>query len=98
VNVLETAVASVLALVGLRSLVVWSRRPFESTSVRDQLLYALFRTGRIGVWFALAGIFFAYAIRKNDESLRWLVLVPIALAAVSAWCGYALGRAPGRPS
>jgi hypothetical protein len=94
VNVVEMVVASVLAVVGLRSLVVWGRRPFESRSLRDQLLYALFRTGRIGVWFALAGIFFAYAIGKNDQSLRALVLVPIALAALSAWCGYALGRPP----
>ena len=93
-NVVETVVGSVLALLGLRSLVVWGRRPFESRSLRDQLLYALFRTGRIGVWFALAGMFFAYAVSKNDQNLRWLVLVPIALAAVSAWCGYALGRAP----
>ena len=58
--------------------------------------YALFRTGRIGVWFALAGMFFAYAVSQNDQNLRWLVLVPIALAAVSAWCGYALGREPHR--
>jgi len=96
VNVVETVVGSVLALVGLRSLAVWGRRPFESGSFRDQLLYALFRTGRIGVWFALAGMFFAYAVSQNDQNLRWLVLVPIALAAVSAWCGYALGREPHR--
>jgi len=94
VSVVETVVGSVLTVIGLRSLVVWGRRPFESRSLRDQLLYALFRTGRIGVWFALAGIFFAYAISKNDQSLQWLVLLPIALAAVSAWCGYALGRSP----
>ena len=91
-NTVEAAVGAVLAVVGFRSLVVWSRRPFESRSFRDQLLYALFRTGRIGVWFALAGIFFAYAVSKNDQDLRALVLLPLALAAVSAWCGYALGR------
>ena len=93
-NTVEAAIGAVLAVVGLRSLVVWTRRPFESRSFRDQLLYALFRTGRIGVWFALAGIFFAYAVERNDHDLRALVLLPIALAAVSAWCGYALGRAP----
>jgi len=94
VNAVEAALGGLLVLLGLRSLVVWTRRPFESRSFRDQLLYALFRTGRIGVWFALAGIFFAYSVSNHDQDLRPLVLLPIALAAVSAWCGYALGRSP----
>jgi hypothetical protein len=91
VNVVELGVGSALALVGLWSLSVWIRRPLESRSVRDQLLYALFRTGRVGLWFALAAMFFSYAISKNDQNLRWLVLVPIALAAISTMCAFALG-------
>ena len=91
-NVPEVVVGSMLALTGVRSLVVWMRRPFESRSVRDQVLYALFRTGRVGVWLALAGMFFVYAFTKHDQDVRWLVIVPIALAGVSALSAYGLGR------
>jgi len=91
-NVVEAVVGSILAVFGLRSLVVWMGRPFESRSFRDQVLYALFRTGRVGVWLALAAMFFVYAFSKHDEDVRWLVIVPIALAGVSALSAYALGR------
>ena len=91
-NVFELVVASALALLGLRSLAVWGRRPVEWRSARDVILYALFLTGRVGVWFALAGLFYGYAFVKDDQSIRWLVLVPIVLAAVSTLSAYALGR------
>jgi hypothetical protein len=61
VRPLEAAIAGVFALAGLRSLVHWIRRPFESSDVRDHLLFALFVTARAGVWFALAGMFLVYA-------------------------------------
>lgn len=58
----EAVIATLLALLGLRSLVHWIRQPFESTDLRDHLLFALFVTARAGVWFALAGIFAVYAV------------------------------------
>ena len=72
----------------------WARRPFASRSFRDHLLYALFLAARIGVWFGLAGLFLGYGLVHDDSSVRWLAIVPIALAAVSAMCSYALGRSP----
>lgn len=58
---LEGVLAGIFTLAGIRSLVHWIRRPFESTDVRDHLLFSLFVTTRAGVWFALGGIFFVYA-------------------------------------
>ena len=58
---LEFGIALLLAGFGFRSLWYWARRPFESTAIRDQLLYAVYRTGRAGMWFAFAGLFFVFA-------------------------------------
>jgi hypothetical protein len=87
---------------GLRSLWAWSRRPFEGTDVRDHLLYALYVTGRAGLWFSFAGFFLISATtgvegRAAADELsrfRWYVLVPIALAALQLVAGYFLGRRP----
>ena len=57
----EFAVALVLTALGIRSAVYWARRPFESTAIRDQLLYAAYLTGRVGMWFAFAGLFYLFA-------------------------------------
>ena len=57
----EFAVALVLTAFGIRSAVYWARRPFESTAIRDQLLYAVYLTGRVGMWFAFAGLFYLFA-------------------------------------
>ena len=38
--------------------------------------------------------FLAYALVRDDSTVRPLAIVPVALAAVSAMCGYALGRTP----
>ena len=57
----EFAVALVLTAFGIRSAAYWGRRRFESTAIRDQLLYAVYRTGRVGMWFAFAGLFFVFA-------------------------------------
>src|SRR5213594_4408815 len=90
----ELVAAGILAAVGIRSFVVWARRPFQSRSFADHVLYALFLAGRIGVWFGLAGIALGYGLAKDDTTVQWLVIVPIVLAAVSAMSAYALGRSP----
>lgn len=96
----EGAIALVLLLGGIRSLWYWLRRPFEGIDVTDHLLYAAFVTARVGLWFALAGIFLLYATldvqgRAALDELRdyvWLMLVPIVLAAVQLGAGWFLGR------
>ena len=57
----ELVVAGLFVLGGVRAIWYWSRRPFEGTDVVDHLLYALYLTGRIGLWFAFAGLFLIYA-------------------------------------
>jgi hypothetical protein len=100
VTVFELVLASLLGLLGLRSLVVWARRPFLSRSLKDHALYALWITGRVGLWFAIAGVFLISASIDErgkaftDEWSRysWYVAVPLGLAAVQLMAGYLLGR------
>ncbi len=99
-RIVEVALALLFGLGGLRSLWAWSRRRFESVDLVDQLLYAAYLTGRIGLWFAFGGFFLIYALSDArgraavDElaRFRWYVMVPIALAALQLLAGYALGR------
>jgi hypothetical protein len=96
----ELAVAGVLGLAGLRSLWVWTRRRFEGTDVVDHLLFALFLTGRIGLWFSIAGLFLLYASVDTRgraaldelEPHRWFLAVPLALAGLQLVAGWFLGR------
>jgi len=100
VRVVEILLAGLFALGGLRSLWVWSRRPFDGADVTDHVLYALFVTGRVGLWFAFAGLFAIYASSDAagraavDEltDVRWYFVVPLVLAAVQFGASYVLAR------
>jgi hypothetical protein len=100
VRVAELVLAGLLALGGLRSLWVWVHRRFEGVDVTDHALYALFVTGRVGLWFAFAGLFAIYAASDArgraaaDElgDLRWFAIVPLALGAAQLGAGWFLGR------
>jgi hypothetical protein len=99
-NVVEWVVAAMLAAGGLRSLWIWSRRRFEGNDLVDHLLYAMFTTGRVGLWFALAGLFAMYASTDVEgrafiddvERFRWYVIVLIALSAMQFLAGQLVGR------
>ncbi len=96
----ELAIALVFIAGGLRSLWVWGRRPFQGIDVVDHVLYALYLTGRIGLWFAFAGFFLIYASidvqgrAALDElaQYRWYLIVPLALAVLQLGAGWFLGR------
>jgi hypothetical protein len=102
VKVFEIVAASIFALLGVRSAVHWIRRPIDSPSLRDHVLYSLWILGRAGLWFAVAGIFAISASIEHEgrafsdewSNFRWYILVPLVLAALQAITGYALGR-PG---
>ena len=99
-KVFEIAALTVFGALGVRSLVHWARRPFDSRDPRDHLLFAMFVTGRVGLWFALAGLFLLYALTSTqgrafvDEVKRydWFVMVFMGLAALQFLGGYFLGR------
>jgi hypothetical protein len=105
VRVVELTVAGLFALGGLRSLWVWTRRPFAGADVQDHVLYALHLTGRIGLWFAFAGLFAIYAsvgtrgraALDDVAPYRWFLLVPLGLAALQLAAGWLLGRRPPGP-
>jgi hypothetical protein len=100
VRVVELVVAGLFVLGGLHAVWYWGRRPFEGTDVADHLLYALYLTGRIGLWFAFAGLFLIYASIEVQgraalddlEEFRWYLLVPLVLAAMQLLGGWFLGR------
>jgi hypothetical protein len=99
VRIVELAIAGLFAMGGLRSLWVWSHRPFEGGDLTDHLLYSLYLTGRIGLWFAFSGLFLLYAVEEGGHAtsgepgrFRWYFLVLIALAVLQLLAGFALGR------
>jgi cytochrome bd-type quinol oxidase subunit 2 len=103
VTVFELTVAGLFALLGVRSLVYWAKRPLDSRSVRDHLVYALWLTGRVGLWFAVAGIFaISASISAKDDvgfitqwdRYRWFILVPLGLAAIQVIAAQLLRRSP----
>jgi hypothetical protein len=100
VRTVELVIACVFVAGGLRSIWYWGRRRFEGTDVVDHLLYALYLTGRIGLWFAIAGFFLIYATIDVQgraaldelEQYRWYFMVPLVLALLQLAAGWFLGR------
>jgi hypothetical protein len=97
VGVLELVVAALLALGGLRSLVVWMRRTFPAASFAEQALYSAHITARVGLWFAFAAFFVGLALLEEPQGSRWFIVVALALAGVQFLTALALGRSPDRP-
>lgn len=97
---MEWVVCAMLVAGGARSLWIWSRRRFEGDDLLDHFLYAVFTTGRVGLWFAFAGLFAMYASTDVQgrafidevEQFRWYGIVLIALAAAQFLAGQLLGR------
>lgn len=96
----EVGLVVLFAGLGARSVVHWARRPFDSTDPRDHVLFAMFVTGRAGLWFALGGLFLLYAFtgtrgRAFADDVRrydWFVMVFLCLTALQFLAGYFLGR------
>ena len=100
VKAVEIVMVVLFGALGIRSLIYWIRRPFEGRDARDHLLFALFVTGRVGLWLALAGIFLIYALTNTqgraftDDARQydWFFMVFVVLAAMQLIGGYFLGR------
>ena len=99
-QVIELIVAVFFFAGGIRSFWIWSRRPIDSDHIRDQLSYALYRTGRIGLWFAVGAIFLysslsgleGQALADDFQDHRWFLMVLLLLALMQFIGGYLLGR------
>ena len=99
-TVFEWGMAVALAAGGVRSLWIWGRRDLEANDVADLLLYALFVTGRVGLWFAFAGLFAIYAMNDAEgrafvdelNEFRWYLVVLVGLSALQFVAGQLLGR------
>ena len=96
-RVAELVVAGLLSLGGIRSLVVWIRSEFDARSAREQVLYSLYCTARVGIWFAFAGFFAGYALLDEPQHFAWYVMIPISVAAVQMLAGLALWRSLPNP-
>ena len=99
-KMIEVVLIALFGALGIRSLIHWIRRPFESRDARDHLLFALFVTGRVGLWLALSGIFVLFALTNTQgrafiddvQDYDWYVMVFVVLAAMQLVGGYFLGR------
>ncbi|MFM7718863.1 MAG: hypothetical protein ACKO8G_05150 [Actinomycetota bacterium] len=102
-RVVEYALAALLAAGGVRSLVRWAGRGFAARDAADHVLFAVYLTGRIGLWFAFAGFFLIAAsvsgtgVAAAEElgASRWFLLVPLVLATMQLVAGVFLGRRGG---
>jgi hypothetical protein len=97
---LELLIALVLAAFGVRSIAYWARRRFDARDISDHLLFALYLTGRAGLWFALAGAFLIFgsidaegrAFADEAADYRWYLTVILSLGLLQLASGYLLGR------
>lgn len=102
-NAVEVIAAATFVALGMRSVVYWARRPFEARDIADHLLFALYLTGRAGLWFAFAGVFVIFgsidaegrAFTDEAGDHRWYLLVIAGLGALQMVAGYLLGRRGG---
>jgi hypothetical protein len=93
-HVTELVIASILALLGVRSVFKWLGVPFKAETGGERVLFALHVTARVGMWFAFAGFFAGYALVDDEKGFRWYVLVPLALAGIQLLTSLALGMGP----
>lgn len=101
----ELSMAVIFTALGLRSSWYWVRRPFDSREIVDHVLYAMFVTGRAGLWLSVAGAFGIFlsldtqgrAFTEDANDFRWYVLVPGFLAGLQLVGGALLGRRGDAP-
>jgi hypothetical protein len=101
----EVSMVVVFVALALRSGWYWIRRPFDSSDVTDHALYAMYVTGRVGLWLSVAGAFAIFlsldtqgrAFTDDAFQFRWYVLVPGFLALLQLVGGVLLGRRGGGP-
>lgn len=97
-SVPELIIAGGCGALGVRSVIVSLRRPFEPADLRDRLLYALYVSCRAGWWFTLGLLFLGYGLVEQPQDLRWFLLVPIALGGIQLLSSLGLAHGGDRDS
>ena len=95
----ELVLAVVFLALAVRSAVHWMRHRVQTEDTADEILFALFVTGRVGTWLLASGLFFLYAsitVREQasvEEARRytWLVMVFLLLGATQLLATWFLG-------
>lgn len=95
-SVLEIVIGTILALLGVWSMVRWVRRDFPAASLRQRLLYAVHVTTRVGLWFGFAGFFFGLALIDEPGHLTWYVVLLLVLAGLQLITAVALRQSSDR--
>ena len=80
--ILEIGLASIFALLGIRSAIVSLRQTGPDDSPVTRLLVAVHSSAGAAVWFSIAGYFVLAAVTDDLYRFRWLGVVAIAMAGL----------------
>lgn len=89
---LEYALGGLLVLFGLVSAVRSLASPATVEERRVRVLIAVHDAAKAMFWISLGGFFVLYAAAEEQEVVRWLVLVPIGMAAIRLLTASVLSR------
>lgn len=108
VSPVELTIAIVFLGLAVRSAVHWMRHHVATQDTTDEVLFALFVTGRVGTWLLAAGLFLLFgsidlrgrAYTDEAGSYSWLFIVFLLLGALQLIAGWFLGarNTPRDPS
>ena len=101
---LELVIAVVFAALAVRSAFYWLRHRVETEDTADELLFALFVTGRVGTWLLAAGLFVLFgsisvrgrAYADEGRQYAWLFIVFLLLGAMQLLAAWFLGARGSR--
>jgi hypothetical protein len=89
---LEYVVGGLLMVFGLVSAVRSLVSPATADERGIRLLIAIHDAAKAMFWISLGGFFVLYAAAEEQEVVRWLVLVPIVMAAIRLLSASVLSR------
>lgn len=103
-NPIELCVAAVFAALAVRSAVYWLRHHVETDDTADEILFAMFVTGRVGTWLLASGLFVLFGTittrgrAYTDEAgqYSWLFIVFLGLGAMQLIAAWFLGARGSR--
>ena len=89
---LEYVIGGVLMLFGVISAVRSLAQPPAGEERRVRVLIAVHDASKAMFWISLGGFFVLYGAAEEQEVVRWLVLVPVGMAAVRLLTATLLSR------